>query len=400
MIRKNILGLLLLIVGVGTTLGTTSAAEIDPEGNITVITVGSQDTSATGGPSSAKQAAIKNGQHLAVAAAIEAMLSSDILADNFDRLNALPFDQPEQYINNYEVLALSEGPLACRALVRVAIDAEAIKTAIKNFGILMDRHSQPLVLSLIKEQLPGKPTCYWWQKGGTATIPQTEQTADHTHQPFPGMPEEEVADSVSSSDDISNPAALYLARHYNADFVIVGSCSAMPMSSSEEETGGPATATLSVRVLDVATGATLLKITESVKPPSSPGNSNINLFKTAGQALAHKASPALAGAWENRSDVLQTITITATGPDYMSKLGIFRQSLARIPKLKNPRISEMTLQKTVLTVAFAGSAEQLAAAMSRQKAMRLTIDDVSQNTINVRLAPATVPRAGNQAGRR
>ena len=416
MIRKKLFMSLVLcafiITGLTTATQATKNSGMTPDDDITAITIGSKEAPNAGDTAAAKQAAITNGQHLAVAAAIEKILTSDILADNFDLLSALPYDRPERFINNYEVLAVAEGPHACRTLVRVTIGRESIEKAIKDAGILMDRRSQPIVLSLLKEQQPGKPILYWWQKGLNTTVPQTEQalaniltrkgikTADHTGQSFPG--EHGEGDGVAINGEIANATALSLAREYNADFVLIGGCVIGSLPEPSAEGHGQAIINLSARLLSVSTGERLLSVSESIKPDPAEAANAPNMFDAAGQRLAHKISPAIVNAWENRSDVLQTITITVTGLDYMSKLGTFRQSLAHIPKLKNVRTSEMTLQQAVLTVDFAGNAEHLATAIaaSDRQSMKLIIDDVSQHSITIQLEPLNGSPASPRSGQR
>ncbi len=374
---------------------------IDPRGEITIITIGSQKAGEDMEETATKQAAIEEAQHLAVAAAMARIVPPEILTANFSLLGNLPFDSPEKFINTYEVLAVTETPRACRVLVRVSIAVASVQQAIKTAGILLDRENPPTVLALIGQKETNQPFLSEAQTGFAETPLLASRTVRKAFSSkginvvdlFPSSLEEtEFAGDVPNTiEELDNATAIELAKALKADFVVIGLCTINSSADRTDTNEEMLISNLSARLLNVETGEMLFQITEKNGPVQAIETEAENLFQTAAQTIACKFSPAIVRDWDERTVPLQPITIILGGKNYISRLAEFRKILNTIPDVENVRTGEMTMEQAVLTAKFAGSAEELAAELYSRLPVSFPVKiiDITDKNIQIQIDPQT-----------
>lgn len=348
-------------------------------------------------PAASRRAAIKDGLAAAVNAAVVAMVPEDVLAANFSELDALFSVNTEAFIMSYTVLAAASPAdrqdTYCRALIRAVVPREAIQTEVREAGIFIDQTMPPRVLIAVGQHLGESPPAYWWQKNVlTRIVPMESRMVEKFNKR--GIEAVDHADLIHQdvdfetlSPNITDVAAVTLARQLGADFVVAGRLDGIP------ETGEAGESELwqgqvNVRLLCVETGRQLAAKTAAVATETGGAfMGKMDFLNGAAEKAVHLLSPVIVRVWNSQQQRSRQIELRIQGDGYLSKLGEFRKIFDALPMVKAFQMTEMAIDGAVLLAEVEGDADSLARSLSGQQSERFRVKvlDVTGSRITIAL---------------
>ncbi|MFZ5562632.1 MAG: hypothetical protein ACOZBW_01160 [Thermodesulfobacteriota bacterium] len=352
------------------------------ETGVTIDVVGTgvmeQETAAT-----AKKAAIDNGLALAVDAVLRQEVPADILAANFEDLDAAVSAAARKCILTYQVLADARRDNAYRVLVRASVSAEQVRRKVIEAGVLTDRESVPGVLVLLSESVDGHPA-----QAAAAARAAADFFSKKGFRPVTGV---DITALQQGTDGLAADRALEIGRELGADFVVAGRVTLMSAAGAASPATGRWRASVDARALGVDSGQPVFSVTADVEPAdgaTGPADREIALA-AAGRRAVQGLAPSMAAAWEKKKGQTRTISLTVRGPAYLSRLGAFRSALLSVRTVRRVQVREMKADEALLAVAVSGSVDALAgeAGAIRADGFSVRVTDVSDSGLTVELVP-------------
>lgn len=363
----------------------------------TVLVIG---TAPVGGKNvaAAKAKALENGMRAAVDQAALGYSGAEALAGGFDAYNGLVLGKPDDYVDQYQILAESTAGDYCRLLMRVTVSAE------KLFGklpgpVIADPSQAPLipkVLFLLAEQgMEDLTPRFWWGQGEERGIGTAEaammavakragfEVMDHGTE-TPDIP---VKGAIVFQVDLTDRDALEVGRHMGAGLAVVGKAIVYKVTDTAGEQMPMFNATLTARLLHVGSGEVLASVLETgVAQHWEDKEGGHEALQTAGTQAMERLLAAVAGKLTPAGEKTDAFTLHVSGTDNLGNFVQFRKQLAATPGVESLRMTGLQPNAATIEARFAGAPEAFVSALKEMAFKMFTVEIESVEDRAVRLS--------------
>jgi hypothetical protein len=365
----------------------------------TLIVIGSSEV--YGGKFSvAREKAIADSLITAVAIISEEVLQENAFVDRFAQINELLLDHTDRYVQEYKVLTEAQTEKTYRVVVQVTVARMKLAGELSKSGILSAETTLPSVLFLVSEKnIPEYDPRFWWQPGMQGFVGLSESAMRETFRekgfsvvaPDEAPPGTVFEWAAEPAADLSDEQAIDLAKHYNADLVIVGTsvADAAPniMGSEMRSFKG----VINARALRTETGEALAKISRTaVSVNSDEFEGGKQALEQAGYLAGELLAEQLEDVWRRLAQQPSKLKIVVEGTGNLANFVKFRRAMGAIAGVEGIQIEEMKPNETTLIVEYKGKAEELASALMLKsfETFGINIYEVMQNNLRIALIPS------------
>ena len=394
---NNFSSLMMVLVSLTLVLTTANTAPAqDSATTKTYVVVGSAPLHG-GNVSAAREKAIADGLVTAVALMTKELLEVDSLVDNFPQLNELLFDQPDSFIQGYQLLNEAGREKSYRVVVKATVSGKKISKILTDAGVLRASTTLPSVVFLIAEQRIGEDDPqFWWSPSGSNYISIAEeamtrrlQEAGFTVVNHRGARNRPLVnwDDINKPD-ITDLEAVEIGAALKADVVILGTSLATPSTNIMGSAMRSFNGTVTLRAMGSGSEESILNLTRTavaVNEDEVIGGKEAlaDAGDMAGTALAEE----LDLAWQKQAGRPSVIEVVILGTNQLAHYVKFRKALNTISGVEGIRVKEIKPNEATLLVEYIGKPEDLAAALMQQhfKSFGINIFEVTPQNLKVQL---------------
>ena len=336
----------------------------------------------------ARERAIENGLAAAVHQAVQELLPQEARINLFERLNQEVYLHPQQLIQDYRVIAEVSRDGVYRALIQARLSAALVEQQLKSSGLIGVPQTLPGVLLVMAAEgsLPqADPSAVEaYRKQALGILADIFQ--EHSYPLVqPGNRE-----AVGNPSGLDLRHALAMARRRGADVLVMGR---LTIESGPISTGGSvqsAQGRVELNAYAAEAGNRLASVSRLEVAPhynDLPGADKVVV--DASSLAARELVDKLSAAWKVNSQKARTFEVVVEGAPQMLAFVGFRRGLSTFPRVQSVQTREMQIDKSVLTVAYRGSAQELAQALDGKTfdACQVEISEFTPSQLKVRLLP-------------
>lgn len=346
--------------------------------------------------SKARNKAISNSLESAVGQAALNIIPHTLLVEKFHDISETIFENTDQYIENYKVMAELVLEKRYKVIVQATVSIDKLKQRLKQIGMSAPEKFFPKILFIVSEKnCANSHPEYWWRKNSNSFESQSESLlsgimkkkgfpiVDHTTLP-------EGYGPFSYNEYPSHQDALTLGVMFNADLVITGKATVDKTLNLLGEDVKSFQSTIFLKAIRTDSGKQIAEITKtavSVNPDIDKGCSDalIKACQYAGEDLSHK----IQFAWEKGANGNDGIEIFVEGTDNLANFVMFRRQLRNVPGANNIQILKIRSDSASILVKFDGDAKALGEALMLKTFANfgIKIYDISDNYLKIGLIP-------------
>ena len=335
----------------------------------TITVIGTGEILKDGLPA-ARERAIGDGLTGAVGRGIEDLLPPASLAQHFKALDETLYARPDEFIQNYKVLAETERAKKYRVLLQVTLRSGKLKAQIERAGLMPDKTALPKILLLVWEQDPaqGAPR-YWWggQSNGLPTAAERAIGVALSQKGYPVINPLDAAHRIIELPLIDTPAiedtaALEFGKRLGADVVVVGSAEVRRASNPRGASNIIAfNGSVSARALRTADGVEVGEARQTAAATSAEESIGFrDALSGAGTRAGEQLADAIGQTWHRAGARPPVLEIVVQGTSPLKNFVQFRKTLKDIPGVQSLRIREMKSNEATLNLEYAGNTRSLA----------------------------------------
>ena len=347
----------------------------------------------------AREKAISESLVTAVGVVMADVVPLEVFVPNFQTLNEIIYTHTKNFISGYRVLAETKYKNRYRVIVQVRVSVVKIKQQLIGIGIIVGETEKPRILLLVAEQNIGDlvPN-YWWREAAS----KKENTAEtflakiFMSKGFLIMehvnPPEFTEDNnlFFETPDPDFRAVTALARHFQADIVVMGHASAEQAPNTMGENLRSFKGTVLVKAIRISQQEEIGKSFQTII--------TLNADEAAGGTEAISQAASLAGrelalqitsSYKKKKNETSKIKIIVEGTRILANLVKFRRALNSLDNVGEIRSSEMKADETTVIVEYNGDVNTLAESLMLKsfESFGINISEVLQDQLRIVLVP-------------
>jgi hypothetical protein len=384
---------LVYICGVGPVAWSQQAEETE-----TLEVIG-RGTISGGNVAKARDEAIADGLRNAVEQGVGLLIPSVSVVDNFQLLSDQVYSKADEVIHHYKVLAESQAGEHYRLVIQATLLAKVLQGKLQDLGVLTMDKGLPSVLFLLSEQNIGQISPrYSWQQGPFSDFALTiERTLSrYMHEKGFFVVDNTTVTTLGSdlgpedvSSELTDGAAIELARKLNAEVVIVGQGSAHFSGNVSGSGVKTVEADLSVRAIRIDQG---MVIGSSEKTRASVHANEMTAgteaLALAASDVAEDLSKQLVANWGKASGQPVLVELVVGGIREYGDFVKFRTVLRDdIRSVKNVYLRAIKAGEAMMDVDIRGNTRMLADELMLKsfEGFGVSISEVDENRIRLEL---------------
>ena len=347
--------------------------------------------------SKARDKAIANSLVSAVGYTIADLMPQARLIEKFHNINDLVYENAEQYILNYKVLAELILKNKYRVMVQATVSTDKLKKHLERIGLGTSENLLPKILFLVTEKMCSDSyPLSWWSNDFKSVETRSElilsdiikengfPVAEHTD------PHKHGGRLSINHKHLSHQEALSLGLMFKADVVILGTAVADKTLNLLGADVKSFQGTVSAQAIRTDSGKQIAEITQTATAVNSDTSQGCNdaleaACRLAGNALSHR----IKDAWDKAIINQGGIEVSVEGTDNLANFVMFRKELRNVPGIIDVQIRKMQSDNALMFITFDGNANTLAKALMLKTFTRfgIKIYDVSDNYLKIGLIP-------------
>jgi len=381
------------------TLMSTNIARAEAQAAANTFIVIGSEVIHSGNVPLARDKAIAESLVAAVALMTEKILEVDILAQNFQQLNELVYNQPNKFIEGYKVLTEATAGKYYRVLVEATVSAKKIAKELTKSGILRVKTDMPTVLLLIAEHnIDDLAPRLWWsrQEKNFESISQRslaellQEKGFSVIDPQSSRRKTSVEWGAFDKAELTDEEARDLGSQLGAQVIILGNSIASPTPNTMGTDMKSFKGTVTARALRADSGeeiATLSRTTVAANTDEITGGNEA--LSGAGTLAGESLAESIADVWQKKAQQPNLVEIAIEGTKKLTNFVRFRRILSSIAGVQGIRVKEMKSNEATLFVDYKGTAEDLASALMLKsfEGFGINITEVDQNKMRIALIP-------------
>jgi len=348
---------------------------------------------------SAREKAISESLVTAVGVIMADVVPLEVFVPNFETLNEIIYTNTENFISGYRVLAETKHKNFYRVIVQARVSVVKIKQQMFKIGIMIGETEKPKILLLVAEQNVGDlvPN-YWWREAASekeniaetilAKIFMGKGFMIMEHVAPPGLTEHNNLFFETPDPDLK--AVMALARHFQADMVVMGHASAEQTPNTMGENLRSFKGSVLVKAIRTSQKEEIGKSFQTVI--------TVNADEVAGGIEAISQAASLAGkdlaiqitsSYKRKKNETSKITVIVEGTRVLTNFVKFRRVLNSLNNVKEIQSSEMKADKATVIVEYNGDANTLAESLMLKsfESFGINISEVLPDQLRVVLVP-------------
>ncbi len=347
----------------------------------------------------AREQAISESLVTAVGVVMADVVPLEVFVPNFEALNEIIYTNTENFISGYRVLAETKHKNLYRVVVQAGVSVVKIKQQMFKIGIMLGEKVQPRILLLVAEQnvgdlVPG----YWWRKDASEKKSLSEtilakifmskgfMVVEHvTHHNFT-----ENSSLFLETPDPDLKTVMALARHFQADMVVMGHASAEQTPNTMGENLRSFKGSVLIKAIRTSKQEEIGKSFQSVI--------TVNSDEAAGGVEAISQAASLAGkdlaiqitsSFKRKKEETVKIKVIVEGTRVLTNFVKFRNVLSSLNNVKEIQSSEMKADRATVIVEYNGDANTLAEMLMSKsfETFGINISEVLPDQLRVVLVP-------------
>ncbi|MFO7559719.1 MAG: hypothetical protein R6X10_12870 [Desulfobacterales bacterium] len=347
----------------------------------------------------AREQAISESLVTAVGVVMADVVPLEVFVPNFEALNEIIYKNTENFISGYRVLAETKHKNLYRVVVQAGVSVVKIKQQMFKIGIMIGEKVKPRILLLVAEQnvgdlVPG----YWWRKDASEkkNIAETILAKIFMSKGFMVMEHVTPHDFTENSTlfletpDPELKAVMALARHFQADMVVMGHASAEQTPNTMGENLRSFKGSVLIKAIRTSKQEEIGKSFQSVI--------TVNSDEVAGGVEAISQAASLAGkdlaiqitsSFKRKKDETVKIKVIVEGTRVLTNFVKFRNVLSSLNNVKEIQSSEMKADRATVIVEYNGDANTLAEMLMSKsfETFGINISEVLPDQLKVVLVP-------------
>jgi hypothetical protein len=373
--------------------GTEPAETEPPPASVTAAAMGQADIRDQN-TAEARQRATQDGLEGAVRQAALAVLGAEAIGADFSRFLSAISGQAETFVENFRVLGTAPTGNVFRVLVEATVSVETLRSRLGRFaGPSADPAPSPdegtaedgapsVLLLMAHQDLEDISPEFWWGEGpGPADVPAETALAEpleaaglrviaHGNE----VPDVAVQGAIIFQPDLNDQEALAIAESLDADLVLVGKAIVYRVPETAPDAPPSFNATVTARVLRVATGERLDSVLETVvRVADDTAAEGREALTDAGRQAGEKLAETLSGI-ETTADSAAPVMpepipagdleIMVQGAGNLGNFVHFRRKLTEIEGVSGLQIRRMQGDQATLSITYPDGADALARVLS------------------------------------
>jgi hypothetical protein len=339
---------------------------------------------------SAKNNAVKN----AISRSLETALFQITAPENlssFKVIDSVISGDTSPYIRDFKVIGENTSGRDYRVIIKSNVIKSKLYDVLRASGI-ENEDSAPKVLILLSEkhEPAGQPFAWWTDSQGRTGTCFTEATSVLMSRKISSVdisgpkPADATGKPLTVSATPSIEEALILARHYRADFILMGTVTVSEQASSQISGGlrsFPAKA--EAKIIKVSDGSEIASASEtaSVINSDSPAGTQQAAVQAARQISTKLAQAISESRGKNKeaatpapASAFNTIPVTINGQDILGKIIPIRKAMKSIKGIRDVKTLEMNYSNAKLQASYEGDAHTLSKELALQNIDSLKMD--------------------------
>ncbi|MFP4585456.1 MAG: hypothetical protein ACLFN9_18980 [Desulfococcaceae bacterium] len=388
-----LLGLVAFMPAIGGAQTTEPAEAEPPPTSVTAAAMGQSDIRDKN-TAEARQRATADGLEGAVRQAALAVLGAEAIGADLSRFLSAISGQAETFVETYRVLGTAPTGNAFRVLVEATVSVETLRNRLGRFaGSAAEAASSPdepkadegapgVLLLMAHQDLEDISPEFWWGEGpGPADVPAEKALAETLEaaglQVIPHgneAPDVAVQGAIIFQPDLNDQEALAIAESLDADLVVVGKAIVYRVPETAPDAPPSFNATVTARVLRVATGERLDSVLETVvRVAEDTAAEGREALTAAGRQAGEKLAETLSGM-ETTTDSAAPVMpepappgdleVVVQGAGNLGNFVHFRRKLTGIEGVSGLQIRRMQGDQATLSVTYPDGADALARVLS------------------------------------
>ncbi|MBW1988825.1 MAG: hypothetical protein JRI97_04685, partial [Deltaproteobacteria bacterium] len=272
----------------------------------------------------------------AVTQTVQSLVPTDELVASFPLAAGTVLDRPQEYISGFRVLAEAQEGGKVRLLVRVSVDAEGVRDALAEAGLLSADNRLPQAAVLLGEKgVDGSSARSWWSPAVSGDAPsdaartvaeQLESEGFRVVDAYPAV-REIMEDPAFSSGTMDQEKALEAARRAGAGVLVFGRAEAQSAANVMGDSTKTFQGVVYLQALDAKTGQVLASARETAASVSeNPEEGGARALAQAAQQAAESLAREAAVSWKNLAGSAR-FEISVRGIQPLSRFVSFRRDL-------------------------------------------------------------------------
>ena len=351
--------------------------------------------------SQARNKAIANSLVSAVGYTVSDLMPHANLIEKFHAINEMIYENADQYILSYKVLAELTLKNKYRVMVQATVSIDKLNEQLERIGLGTSNNLFPKILFLVTEKMCSDAYPYFWwgndfkpaesrsesilsdimEKNG---FPVADHTVDHTTWHKDG------SFLTINQEHLNHQEALSLGLWFKADVVILGTATADKTLNLLGKDVKSFQGTVSVQAIRTDSGKQLAEITKTTTTVNSDISQGCSdALEAACRLAGNELSQKIKNAWEKGNIDQGGIEVTVEGTDNLANFVMFRKELRNIPGITDVQIRNMQSNNAMMFVTFDGNANTLADALMLKTFTQfgIKIYNVSDNYLKIGLIP-------------
>lgn len=347
----------------------------------------------------AREQAISESLVTAVGIVMADVVPLEVFVSNFEALNEIIYTNTENFISGYRVLAETKHKNLYRVVVQAGVSVVKIKQQMFKIGIMIGEKMKPRILLLVAEQnvgdlVPG----YWWRKDASEKKNIAETVLAKIFMSKGFMVMEHVTPHGFTEDgtlfletpDPDLKTVMELARHFQADMVVMGHASAEQTPNTMGENLRSFKGSVLIKAIRTSKQEEIGKSFQSVI--------TVNSDEAAGGVEAISQAASLAGkdlaiqitsSYQRKKEETVKIKVIVEGTRVLTNFVKFRNVLSSLNNVKEIQSSEMKADRATVIVEYNGDANTLAEMLLSKsfETFGINISEVLPDQLRVVLMP-------------
>jgi hypothetical protein len=362
--RQWSLGLVLLTLisawGVTETVHAASATRV-------VTTVGTGLIQG-GNIAAGREQAISQGLISAVDRVVADLIPKDALLYHFQALNKAIYSDPNQFIQDFKVLAESADGNTYRLVVESTVAVDRLNAKLSSLGILPGTMSLPKILLLIAEQNINDPAPRtWWTEAAPAAngLCEAQVIKQLVEKNFIIIPHSALTGQRHLTVPMDDSQAREAATAAGADVVIIGQAKVELAPNTMGGTVRSFLGRIDARAVLAATGEVIAHSSRtSVSAEANEQLGSQNALAEVGDLAGAELAQQMITAWLQNANKPQNIEVVVEGTGgNIANLVKFRRTLGEVSGVSGLQMKEMGTDSAVIELAYQGTAQGLADAL-------------------------------------
>lgn len=375
---------------------TSAAIQAEEPSHTVIVNAMGRARISEGNTAAARKQAISDGLASALEQAVGNVLPLDPLVQNFHKVNEILYDNSDDFIREYRVLAETRYENFYGIMLQASVSVENLKQCLSNTEVIPGKSKELKILFLMAKQHP-KDTAPEHLGGEGIGLPETaaERTMAETmrekgfllieHEVIP----KDLAGKNLFNADFDDKTAVNIGRQGHADVVIVGKLNLQESMGSVGSGIKSFKGTVELRALRTDTGeiiASVFRTAAGVNPDERVAKRNAlsDAAYLAGEVLAD----GIASAFQVK--MAEKVKIIVKGTSDLANFVIFRNAMNNMPEVSGMQIMEMKSNEVVILVDFNGNVGEFSDALMLKSfdSFAINIFEVSENELTIELVSA------------